>query len=218
MTCDRFAQEGLSVYPVTPERAAHLASCADCQALADRFQRLERLIAKAHGDAQPPPGWEARLEAVVTRGQRRSKSSRAAWVGAGVLAAAALGVFVLRAGPEGEPKSSVTALVELPTGMRAASAAVGGKYRIETRAWKEARVWLNGKTLVGRCPGGPACEGSGPSLRLNVPLAVAGEYRVMVLKAGEGEPLDEPATLDEDVRLVRQRHGQYEVLEPLSVY
>jgi len=134
------------------------------------------------------------------------------------LAAAALGLLVLRAGVGRDEQTSVTALVELPTGVRAASAGVGGTYRIEAKAWKEARVWLNGKTLVGRCPGGPACEGHGASLRLNVPLAVAGEYRVMVLKAGDGEPLSEPASLDEDVRLVRERHGQYEVLEPLSVY
>ena len=217
MSCDRFAQEGLTVYPLTPERVAHLASCESCRSTSERYVRLERLIALAHSDAEPPPGWEGRLLGAMKAGPRRARWPARVALGS-ALAAAALGLLVLRAGVGRDEQTSVTALVELPTGVRAASAGVGGTYRIEAKAWKEARVWLNGKTLVGRCPGGPACEGHGASLRLSVPLAVAGEYRVMVLKAGDGEPLSEPASLDEDVRLVRERHGQYEVLEPLSVY
>lgn len=217
MSCDRFVEEGLTVYPLTPERVAHLASCEACRSTSERYARLERLIGLAHSDAEPPPGWEGRLLDAMKAGPRRARWPGRVALGS-ALFAAALGLLVLRAGVGHDEQPSVTALVELPTGVRAASAGVGGTYRIEAKAWKEARVWLNGKTLVGRCPGGPACEGHGAGLRLSVPLTVAGEYRVMVLKAGEGEPLSEPASLDEDVRLVRERHGQYEVLEPLSVY
>lgn len=228
MACERFVKEGLAVYPMTAEQEAHLATCEDCRAMAQQFGRLERLIALSHREAMPPPGWEGRLEEVVVA-RARDKERRAvagavsrpwrrALVG-GVVAAGVVGLLVVGAvvggsGERGAP--SVSAVVELPTGMRATTAAVGARYRIEVRRWHEARVWLNGRTLVARCPGGAGCEVDGTTLKLSIPLEVAGEYRVMVLRAG-GESLAEPSSLDEDVRLVRHGGGAFEVLEPLLV-
>lgn len=220
MACDRFTEEGLAVFPMTPERATHLASCESCRQTAQRYERLEKLLTVACGDAVPPAGWEDRLESAIKSWRPRPVwPRRLALVGAAVATAAAAGVgLVVVKARVGEEASSVQAIVELPTGVRSTAAAVGGRYRIEARAWKEARIWLNGHTLVGRCPGGSGCEAEGSALRLVVPLSVAGEYRVMVLRAGAGEVLDAPVSLDEDVQRVRLRHGQYEVLEPLSVY
>jgi hypothetical protein len=215
MPCDRYTQEGLSVFPMTPGRVEHLSTCDECRALSERYARLERLIARAHALAEPPAGWEDRLEEAILGWRPKARWPRRLALVAGVAAAGLASVLVLRPARQ---EASLSATVELPTGMRSTTAAIGARYRVEAKAWREVRVWLNRRTLVGRCPGGAGCEEGGSGLRLTVPLSVEGEYRVMALEPGTGEALSEPVSLDEDARQVRQRQGRYEVLEPVSAY
>ncbi|MBS1150415.1 MAG: hypothetical protein H6Q89_2113, partial [Myxococcaceae bacterium] len=104
-------------------------------------------------------------------------------------------------------------------GSRAATAAVGGSWKVSADARQEIRVWRNQQTLVLRCGPTPAdgCADEGERRVATVPLAAPGEYRVMVLTPGAA-PLPEPVGFDQDAQLARARGASYAVIEPLVVY
>jgi anti-sigma factor RsiW len=110
-----------------PALEAHLEGCAECRAELESLSGLAKLLPLADPErigavAAPPPALADRVVATI-RTERRSQRRRRFRLGLALggataaLAAAALALFVLPGGPEGEPEQHV-AFAALPAGLR----------------------------------------------------------------------------------------------------
>ena len=206
---------------IAPEGADHSRLTAYCDgggpsdgAAAGMVSGMKRKALIEHIDATlDKRSYDARL----AQGSRRRFSLRSVAVVGSALAAAlvALLFFPRRTA---EPLLSTQTELTASGGSRAATASVGGIWKVSVDRRQEVRVWRNQK-LVLRCgvPSDGDCQAAGPRRTANVPLEVPGEYRAMVLTAGAA-PLAEPVSFDDDARLARENGASYAVLEPIVVY
>jgi len=106
--------------PGDPARVSgHLGACAECRALLERFRRERSLLEGAVASASVPPELGDRLAATLRGLTRRTRPHVLARFSAAGVAAAVLGLFVLRLGVEvAELRAEVRRL-------RAAPAAAG---------------------------------------------------------------------------------------------
>ncbi len=112
-----------------------------------------------------------------------------AWsLGGGLAAAATLAIWLL-ARPT-RPELEITTVSRLDK--RSQEVAVGDRLVVGARPSGSAdlRVFRSSGELVARCPGGPACTGSGSELHIELVLDAPGRYHV-ILTAGLNQPLPE---------------------------
>lgn len=117
---------------------------------------------------------------------------RRSWIpwtlGGGLAAAATLAIWLL-ARPT-RPELEITTVSRLDK--RSQEVAVGDRLVVDARpsGTADLRVFRSSGELVARCPGGPACTGSGSELRIELVLDTPGRYHV-ILTAELNQPLPE---------------------------
>ena len=191
----------------------------------ERFDPVERLVAR-HGESfEPPPDWEARVWARIAAEPAARTSWAPRWLrwlwapalAAGVAAAVFLALPTTRTQPAGlslslESGGQVTRGHAAKPGDRLVlTASTGGVSNAELRVYRE------GRTLVARCTSAPPCRREGDRLDATVELPSVGRYRVLFLFS-DG-PLPEAASsLDEDAGRARAAGAKVRLSEPIDVY
>lgn len=177
-------------------READPSAPAPSEQLAAEHAELHELLTSLP-DATGDDGWQQTLLKQV-RGGAVSPAApappwwRRSWIswplGGGLAAAATLAIWLL-ARPT-RPELEITTVSRLDK--RSQEVAVGDRLVVDARpsGTADLRVFRSSGELVARCPGGPACTGSGSELRIELVLDAPGRYHV-ILTAGLNQPLPE---------------------------
>ncbi|MCE9579270.1 MAG: hypothetical protein K8W52_39465 [Deltaproteobacteria bacterium] len=167
------------------------------------LERIERALAEAGADQQPPPGWEARVLAAID-----AKPARRApwWLLVPALAAAAAIVFLVWPRAATPPQQLAVAITIDRGGplVRGTSAHVGDTLHATATGGDGHRaVWIyrDDRELLATCAGDDACTFTIPS---------RGDYAIVALAAAA--PLPAPrGVLDDDVAAAAKAGAQFTI-------
>ncbi|HEV7507523.1 MAG TPA: hypothetical protein VGS07_21745 [Thermoanaerobaculia bacterium] len=201
--CDRFEEEGLLLLEQGLPLDEHFATCPDCLAAQDAYERLRAELAALGAEDEPPVGWQARVWERLDDHRERRERRRPRWpewrgwvvpVGVG-LAASLAALFLIR--PPGPQPPSLRVEVEAGATVRRGGEAQPGDLLRLTAATggaghAELRVYRNDTELVLRCSTDRPCTRRGDELRAAVLLDAVGRYQPLLMRA-EG-PLPPPVS------------------------
>lgn len=174
------------------------------EAEAEARAPYERLFARLRDleDIPPPTGWEDRA---VRRWRAPSRRRRLVLaLGASAALAAAAAAIVLRPCSESTtatPAGLEVAVLTAGGSPRRGDVAVGDVLRARARLDRshvELRVY-QGTRLVARCPEAPTCRTAGSALELDMTLAQAGIYHVLVLSSATSIPPPTDGGIERDL-------------------
>jgi hypothetical protein len=199
MTCDRFETEGLLQLERGEPLDPHFAACPDCREARAVYERLRQDLAALDAEEEPSPGWEARVWQRIE--ERKPRRSPWLWVLA-PLGAAALAATLFFAIPRTPATPTLFQEVVQEGSVRRAESATPGD-RLVLRAGTgeaghaELRIYRNGRDLLLRCPGAPACGLEEDEITISFLLPSPGRYQAVLLL--DDEPLPPPGKgLDPD--------------------
>jgi hypothetical protein len=198
MSCDRFETEALLLLEQGQPLGEHFATCPDCLAARDSYDRLRARIAEAGALDEPPLGWQAGVWASIEKRRERRSRWRRWLVPAGVAAlAASLAAVVLLRTP-GQEIAALRVDVEAGASVRRGTEAKPGDLLRLTASTgnaknAEVRIYRNGTELILSCSTGRPCTRQGNELRATVVLAGAGRYQPLLLLSPSPIP---PASTD----------------------
>jgi hypothetical protein len=197
--CHRFEDEALLRIELELPLDEHFATCPDCRAAREAYDRLRAGLAALGAEAAPPPDWRARVWQEIS--SRRSRRRRwRPWLLAGGLAAAAIAALLVRT-PQHDAAALAGEVRPGASGRRGAEAHPGDVLVLRATTGgarhAELRVYRNDRDLVLRCPGDPPCLRDRRLIGAELALDLAGRYQPLLLVA-EGALPDPGGELDLD--------------------
>jgi hypothetical protein len=198
--CDRFEAEGLLLLEQGFPLGEHFATCPDCLAARDAYERLRAELAALGAEDEPPVGWQTRVWGRLDQRRERRRPRWPGWrgwmvpVGVG-LAASLAALFLIR--PPGPQPPSLRAEVQAGATVRRGGEAQPGDLLRLTAATggahhAELRVYRNDTELVLRCSTDRPCTRRGEELRAAVLLDAVGRYQPLLMRAES--PLPPPVS------------------------
>jgi hypothetical protein len=188
--CDRFESEALLRIERGLPLDAHFATCAECVAAREAYERLRVGIGSLGTEVEPPAGWHAEVRRrVAARGGRSPR--RRPWLlvgGLGSLAAAAVAAFWLVRTPQQElAGASLRVDVRRSSAVqyRSVEARPGDRLALDADTGgaphAELRVYRNDRELLLRCSTRAPCRREGGALRAELELDAEGSYQPLLL-------------------------------------
>ncbi|HET9226999.1 MAG TPA: hypothetical protein VFR31_10050 [Thermoanaerobaculia bacterium] len=204
--CDRFEKEGLLALEQGQPLDEHFATCPDCLAAREAYERLEEQISRVGEEDEPAPDWQARVWERIEQRQKRTWSFW--WLAP--IAVAAMALFLVwlpgRSAPglqvEIEHGASVRRGIEArPGDVLRLSATTGGARHAEVR------VYRNDTELVLRCEADSSCS---------VALDGMGKYQPLLLHSEN--PIPAPTSdLERDTAAALDAGAEIEMGEEIDV-
>lgn len=207
--CRRFEEEGLARIEQGLPLDDHFATCPDCLAEREVYDRLRGAIASAGDGIEPPPGWQAGVWAAIEERKSARRRLRGWWflvpaAAAAILLVALAAVLLLRT--PAPPSARLALAVELEAGSgpvrRGTEAHPGDRLHLRASTGEavhaELRVYRNDRALVLRCSTEPPCRRRQGTLEATFLLPSIGSYQPLLVTSGQTLP-EAGAGLDADV-------------------
>lgn len=221
MSCDRFEREGLAALERGEKLDPHFASCPDCRAAREGFERLQSSLAALESGAEPAPGWQARVrQRIEERRERRA----ARWWWLAVPAAAALLAAILLVRPPSTPEKRLALTVEVIADevvRRGAEAHVGDRLAIQARTgeakYVELRIYLNDRGPLLTCSTAAPCRRQGDTLEASFVLPSVGNYQTLLFASPSPLPQGSTGQLDRDAGRALAAGAEVELARGIAV-